>query len=209
MEEIILNAKETKEVVAFYKKNYDLAAAAAAAGPDCVKGWAAEALRLYTEAVEKSVKAELIMKEAKKQRLAPPCSSGACSRGECCTKKPKSKKDRKPRNERDEQHVGPFVRNFFEGTDVYITPGADVPGVYSHKRKKGETDIYSEFHDSYKESVRRYPEESIRFDLLTPVPYSDAFAAPMGPPGVRQNLGGVEPTLTQVSFRDRAIKPIN
>jgi len=107
--------------------------------------------------------------------------------------------------------VGPFVRNFFEGTDVYITPGEDVPGVYSRKRGKGGggEDVYSEFHDSYKESVRRYPGESIRFDLLTPVPYSDAFAAPMGPPGKSQNLGGVEPTLTQVSFKDRPIKPID
>ena len=187
-------------------------------------------MELYTEAIERGKKAELIMEEAKKKRLAPPCKSKICTIEECCKKKEipektccaqnvcncgdsssRSKNDRKPRDERDEQNVGPFVRNFFEGTDVYITPGADVPGVYSRKRAKSgrEEDIYSEFHDSYKESVRRYPGESIRFDLLTPVPYSDAFAAPMGPPGLRQDLGGVEPTLTQVSFKDRPIKSID
>jgi len=56
--------------------------------------------------------------------------------------------------------------------------------------------------------VHHYPQESIRFDLLTPVPYSDAMAAPMGP-GAHQNPHLPKPALEQLSFRDRQINNID
>ena len=44
---------------------------------------------------------------------------------------------------------------------------------------------------------RRLPGEDLRFDLLTPIPYSDAFVAPMGK---SYSVPAVTPTLAQVTY---------
>ena len=56
---------------------------------------------------------------------------------------------------------------------------------------------YSGYEDIYKSTVNRYPDENIRFDLLTPIPYSDAFAAPMGIPHPNEMP---KPTLSQITY---------
>ena len=54
---------------------------------------------------------------------------------------------------------------------------------------------YSEFKDIYSPKARKLPGEDLRFDLLTPIPYSDAFVAPMGksykPPPITSTLAQI------------------
>jgi len=67
-----------------------------------------------------------------------------------------------------------------EGTEVVVfnSPcGTDCPPTQKARRH-----YYDDYMDVYKKTINRYPQEDIRFDLLTPIPYSDAFVAPMGPP---------------------------
>jgi len=69
----------------------------------------------------------------------------------------------------------------FKGTDVYIynnVEGAECQG----RTQKERRHYFAGYEDVYKNKINRYPQESIRFDLLTPIPYSDAFVAPMGFP---------------------------
>ena len=56
---------------------------------------------------------------------------------------------------------------------------------------------YTDYESIYKKTVNHWPQESLRFDLLTPIPYSDAFAAPMGP-----NYQSTMPreTLAQINY---------
>jgi len=56
---------------------------------------------------------------------------------------------------------------------------------------------YSEFKDIYSPKARRLPGEDIRFDLLTPIPYSDAFVAPMGK---SYNAPPIASTLAQITY---------
>ena len=56
---------------------------------------------------------------------------------------------------------------------------------------------YSEFKEIYSPKARRLPGEDLRFDLLTPIPYSDAFVAPMGK---SYSVPAVTPTLAQVTY---------
>jgi len=56
---------------------------------------------------------------------------------------------------------------------------------------------YSEFKEIYSPKARRLPGEDIRFDLLTPIPYSDAFVAPMGH---SQSQSATAPTLAQITY---------
>ena len=207
-------ARHAEEAVAIYKKNADLAAASSLVGPDCTKTWASETAELYAAAVEELAKAKIEVETIKKKAIFPAlCVGGVCTKDECCEKIP-GHKDHKPGcgcsscvagpiDTDVDMAAGPFVRNFFEGTEVNITPSGLDPG---HKSKRGRH--YSDYHDSYKKTVHHYPDESIRFDLLTPVPYSDAMAAPMGP-RPRRNPKLPNPSLEQVSFRDRQINNID
>jgi len=56
---------------------------------------------------------------------------------------------------------------------------------------------YSEFKEIYSPKARRLPGEDIRFDLLTPIPYSDAFVAPMGK---SYNAPPIASTLAQITY---------
>lgn len=213
--------------VAMYKKNADLAAAAALVGPSCTKIWAEEAAALYAAAVKKSAQMKIAVETIKKKAVFPAfCSGGECTKDECCELIPGREKKcpqgcgcskcviergavHAPDNTRVDTTTGPFVRNFFEGTEIFITPEGE-PHAMSSGRNGGRRQRrnYSDYHKSYKDTVHHYPQESIRFDLLTPVPYSDAMAAPMGP-GSRINPKLPKPALEQLSFRDRQINNID
>jgi len=56
---------------------------------------------------------------------------------------------------------------------------------------------YSEFKDIYSPKARKLPGEDIRFDLLTPIPYSDAFVAPMGK---SYKPSPIASTLAQITY---------
>ena len=56
---------------------------------------------------------------------------------------------------------------------------------------------YSEFKEIYSPKARKLPGEDIRFDLLTPIPYSDAFVAPMGK---SYNAPPIASTLAQITY---------
>ena len=81
-----------------------------------------------------------------------------------------------------------------EGTDVFI-----IMPEGNNKYDADNGKAYAEFRDSYKQKIHHYPGEHIRFDLLTPIPYSDSFAAPMGPHPPR-NPKLPEDTLDQITF---------
>lgn len=56
---------------------------------------------------------------------------------------------------------------------------------------------YSEFKEIYSPKARKLPGEDIRFDLLTPIPYSDAFVAPMGK---SYHAPPIASTLSQITY---------
>jgi hypothetical protein len=56
---------------------------------------------------------------------------------------------------------------------------------------------YSEFKEIYSPKARKLPGEDLRFDLLTPIPYSDAFVAPMGK---SRSPPAISPTLAQITY---------
>jgi len=220
-------ATNAEAAVAMYKKNADLAAAAALVGPSCTEIWAEEAATLYAAAVKKSAQTKIAVETIKKKAVFPAfCSGSECTKDECCEIIPGSEEKCKtgcggcgncliesgavgPQNTKVDTTTGPFVRNFFEGTEVFITPEGEPHAQHSGRNgRRRERRHYSDYHKSYKETVHHYPQESIRFDLLTPVPYSDAMAAPMGP-GRRQNPHLPKPALEQLSFADRKINNID
>jgi len=221
-------ATNAEAAVAMYKKNADLAAAAALVGPSCTKIWAEEAAALYAAAVKKSAQTKIAVETIKKKAVFPTfCAGGECTKDECCEIIPGGEKCKPgcgcskcigivergavhaPDNTRVDTTTGPFVRNFFEGTEIFITPEGEPHAQPSGRNgRRRERRHYSDYHQSYKKTVHHYPQESIRFDLLTPVPYSDAMAAPMGP-GAHQNPHLPKPALEQLSFRDRQINNID
>ena len=82
-----------------------------------------------------------------------------------------------------------------EGTEVYIFNGPE--GAECQGKQKERRRYYTGYEDVYKTTVNRFPAESIRFDLLSPIPYSDAFVAPMGYP--HPNISPA-PTLSQITY---------
>ena len=81
------------------------------------------------------------------------------------------------------------------GTQLYIfnTPeGAECAG----RTQKERRHYYEDYEDIYQKRINRFPGESVRFDLLTPIPYSDAFVAPMGPHKKIQPT----PTLSKITY---------
>jgi len=210
--------------VVMYKKNADLAAAAALVGPECTKIWAEEATALYAEAIKTAAESRIKLETMKKKSVFT-CEGDMCTKDECC--EPINGKEKckpgcgcneclgivergavhAPDNTKIDSTTGPFVRNFFEGTEIFITPEGEPHSMPSHQRGRNRRH-YSDYHKSYKKTVHHYPQESIRFDLLTPVPYSDAMAAPMGPGG-HHNSHLPKPALEQLSFRDRQINNID
>jgi len=82
-------------------------------------------------------------------------------------------------------------------TQVYIYNSPCAAECRGDKTQKERRRYYMGYEDVYKKTINRYPGEDIRFDLLTPVPYSDAFAAPMGQP--HPNLKP-KPTLSQITY---------
>jgi len=102
-------------------------------------------------------------------------------------------KNNKKHNKKENKKVDSKQINV-EGTDVFI--------ILPEGNNKNDADngkAYAEFSDSYKQKIHHYPGEHIRFDLLTPIPYSDSFAAPMGPHPPR-NPKLPEDTLDQITF---------
>ena len=84
----------------------------------------------------------------------------------------------------------------FEGTDVIVVrPQKCCDNQYSTLQTQ---EYYTDYEKSYSKTTSQYPEESIRFDLLTPMPYSDAFAAPMGPQPDKKNVP--QDYLSQISY---------
>lgn len=83
-----------------------------------------------------------------------------------------------------------------EGSLVYIY-NSPSSSTIPHTGPPWRRRYYSGYEDIYKSTVNRYPGESIRFDLLTPIPYSDAFAAPMGIPHPNEMP---KPTLSQITY---------
>lgn len=221
-------ATNAEAAVAMYKKNADLAVAASLVGPECTKIWATEASALYTAAIKKSATAKIAVETIKKKSLFPAsCAGSECTKDECCEEIPgrenkhksgcgcmkcgmeRESGGSKAQGGKVDMSAGPFVRNFFEGTEIHITPEGEPRAMPSGRGGRGrEKRNYSDYHKSYKDTVHHYPQESIRFDLLTPVPYSDAMAAPMGP-GSRINPKLPKPALEQLSFRDRQINNID
>ena len=84
----------------------------------------------------------------------------------------------------------------FEGTDVIVMrPQKCCDNDYSTLQTQ---EYYTDYEKSYSNTTTQYPKESIRFDLLTPIPYSDAFAAPMGPQPDKNKYP--EDYLSQISY---------
>ena len=103
-------------------------------------------------------------------------------------------KNNKKENKKEKKKKEDSKQINVEGTDVFI--------ILPEGNNKNDADngkAYAEFSDSYKQKVHHYPGEHIRFDLLTPIPYSDSFAAPMGPHPPR-NPTLPEDTLDQITF---------
>ena len=84
----------------------------------------------------------------------------------------------------------------FEGTDVIVVRGNKCCDNEPSTLERQE--YYTDYKKSYSNTTSQYPEESIRFDLLTPIPYSDAFAAPMGPRPKPKDTA--VPYLSQISY---------
>lgn len=82
-------------------------------------------------------------------------------------------------------------------TKVYIYDTPCASECLADKTQKERRRYYTGYEDVYKKTINHYPGEHIRFDLLTPVPYSDAFAAPMGFPHPNQKP---KPTLSQITY---------
>ena len=84
----------------------------------------------------------------------------------------------------------------FEGTDVIVVRGNKCCGNEPPTLERQE--YYTDYEKSYSNTTSQYPDETIRFDLLTPIPYSDAFAAPMGPRSKPKDP--TDPYLAQISY---------
>ena len=96
----------------------------------------------------------------------------------------------------DPSKNSPSGQIIFEGTDVIVMRGNkccdDDPATLERQ------EYYTDYEKSYSNTTTPYPEETIRFDLLTPIPYSDAFAAPMGPRPTQKDIA--VPYLSQISY---------
>ena len=123
------------------------------------------------------------------------CVGSVCEFEECCSVKPPPPPE-KPRRLRKT-----LAKNYFGGTDVFVFPEDDVMGKEKEgSGKDGKSRYYSDYHKTYNKKINYYPGENLRFDLLTPIAYSDAYMAPLAA-GTKPPKDP-KPDLARLTFAD-------
>ena len=143
----------------------------------------------------------------KSRGLNKQCSKKDCTEKECCVKK---KKDASgglfggcsiteygccpgtqtpsnyggfncPKPKEDGKNlIRKVKKKYYEGNDIFIFTEKPPP-IEEKKEEDWAWRHGSDYHRSYRKTINHYPKESIRFDLISPIPYNDAYIAPMGP----------------------------
>ena len=82
----------------------------------------------------------------------------------------------KPKND-GKNLIRKVKKKYYEGNDIFVFTEKPPPIT----EEEDPWAYGSDYKRSYKKTINHYPKESIRFDLISPIPYNDAYIAPMGP----------------------------
>ena len=123
------------------------------------------------------------------------CRNALCQFDECCELVPPGPPKKRTTIRRTD------ARNYFGGTDLFDFEEEKKTANQKSRQKKEERRRYLQKHyqqreKSHKEHDKKHYGHDIQFNLLTPIPYSDAFAVE----GAKQN--NVEPSLARLTFAD-------